>query len=119
MEIATPGRRRRIHSAEFKARAVEACKQPGVSMASVALANGINANLLRRWTLEAGRSPRDAVSPRRMDPPGFIALPMAAPPIAAGEPVRIELQRGSTKIAVTWPVSAADSCAAWLRELLR
>ena len=28
---------------------VAACLQPGVSMAAVALANGLNANLLRRW----------------------------------------------------------------------
>ena len=41
-------RRRRLHSDEFKADAVAAASQPGVSMASVALARGVNANLLRR-----------------------------------------------------------------------
>ncbi|MBV8618872.1 MAG: transposase [Curvibacter sp.] len=41
-------RRRRIHSAEFKAHIVAACCKPGVSSASVAMANGINANLVRR-----------------------------------------------------------------------
>jgi transposase len=41
-------RRRRTHSAEFKAKVVSACRQPGVSIAAVALANGLNANLLRR-----------------------------------------------------------------------
>lgn len=47
MDQATPGRRRRVHSAEFKAQAVQASQQPGVSMAAVAMAHGINANLLR------------------------------------------------------------------------
>ena len=49
-------RRRRIHSAEFKAHIVAACCKPGVSSASVAMANGINANLVRRWVneVEAG-----------------------------------------------------------------
>ena len=42
-------RRRRKHSDEFKAHIVAACCKPGVSSASVAMANGINANLLRRW----------------------------------------------------------------------
>jgi transposase len=42
MEQAATGRRRRFHSEEFKTQAVEDCKQPGVSMASVAMANGIN-----------------------------------------------------------------------------
>ena len=51
---ATGGRRRRrLHSDEFKADAVAAAVQPGVSMAAVALSRGINANLLRRWVQEA------------------------------------------------------------------
>ena len=49
-----PGRRtRRLHTDEFKADAVVAACQPGVSMAAVAMARGINANLLRRWVREA------------------------------------------------------------------
>src|SRR4029453_6966754 len=34
---------------EFKAHVVAACMQPGVSIAAVAMANGVNANLARRW----------------------------------------------------------------------
>ena len=45
-------RRRRLHSDEFKADAVAACTQPGMSMAAVALSRGVNANLLRRWVRE-------------------------------------------------------------------
>ena len=41
-------RRRRRHTGEFKANLVAACSRRGVSIASVALAKGINANLLRR-----------------------------------------------------------------------
>jgi transposase len=51
------GRRRRRHSDEFKADAVAACTQPGMSMAAVAMAHGINANLLRRWVHEAEMKP--------------------------------------------------------------
>ena len=46
-------RRRRLHSDEFKANAVASAAQPGVSMASVAMSLGINANLLRRWVRDA------------------------------------------------------------------
>ena len=45
-------RKRRRHSEEFRARVVAACQEPGVSVASVALANGLNANLVRRWIKE-------------------------------------------------------------------
>jgi transposase len=51
------GRRRRgRHSAMFKAEAVGACQHAGVSVAAVALARGLNANLLRRWVAQAERS---------------------------------------------------------------
>ena len=53
-EPTTPtGRGWRRHSAEFKARVIELARRPGVSTAAVALANGLNANMLRRWVREA------------------------------------------------------------------
>jgi transposase len=42
-------RRRRRHSAEFKAQVVKASMQPGISIAAVALHYRLNAHLLRRW----------------------------------------------------------------------
>ncbi len=54
--VESPGRRvHRRHGAEFKDQVIRACRQPGVSIASVALANGLNANMLRRWVSEAVR----------------------------------------------------------------
>lgn len=78
MDQGALGRRRRVHSTEFKAQAVKASQQPGVSMAAVAMAHGINANLLRRWVHEMAQPPADpaAVSPNTV---GFIALPMPMP----------------------------------------
>ena len=40
---------RRTHSLEFKQSAVEASRQPGASIAGVAMAHGINANQLHKW----------------------------------------------------------------------
>ncbi|MGP0085680.1 MAG: transposase, partial [Steroidobacteraceae bacterium] len=56
--IETGRRRRRRHSALFKAEAVGACQQSGVSVAAVALARGLNANMLRDWVRRAERSGR-------------------------------------------------------------
>ena len=69
--ITTGRRRRRHHSVFFKAEAVSACQEPGVSIAAVALARGLNANFLRRWIQEAERG--DA--PIAIRP----ATPIAAP----------------------------------------
>ena len=39
----------RRHDDAFKARVIELARQPHTSVAAVALANGLNANMLRRW----------------------------------------------------------------------
>ena len=120
--------RRRKHSDEFKADAVAACMQPGVSIAAIAMARGVNANLLRRWVQEAELKPANGtghgvavgdVAPAERKP-SFV--PVSLPPPTAPLPpcdIRIELHRGATAITVTWPASAAGECAAWMRELLR
>lgn len=117
-------RRRRLHSDEFKSDAVAACMQPGVSMASVAMSHGINANLLRRWVRDAEMhadavppSKRALTSPEASTPGTFV--PLSLPERSASTDVRIELRRGATTISVTWPADAAVACAAWMRELLR
>jgi len=103
--------------------------RPGVSMAAVAMANGVNANLLRRWVRAAEMRPdaglTDAlpnaltVPARRVaeEPAAFI--PMQLPAKTAAADIRIELRRGATSISVAWPTDAATECAAWMRELLR
>ena len=118
-------RRRRLHSDEFKANAVASCVRPGLSMAAVAMANGVNANLLRRWVRAAEMHP-GAGLPNALPaldrgvaetPAAFI--PMQLPAKTAAADIRIELRRGATSISVAWPAEAATECAAWMRELLR
>ena len=118
-------RRRRLHSDEFKADAVAACSQPGVSMAAVALSRGVNANLLRRWVregeLRSTPNPsmieaRPEMAPAPQAPTPFIPLHLPAP---VAKDIRVELRRGQTTISVSWPAEAAGECALWIRELLR
>ena len=61
INLPTAGRRRGRYSDTFKAEIVAACKAPGVSTtAVVALANGLNANLVRRWVLESDPAHKSA-----------------------------------------------------------
>ena len=46
---------RRTYTPEYKSAVVRECDAPGVSVAGVALAHGINANLLRRWIVRQKR----------------------------------------------------------------
>jgi transposase len=125
--VVTAGRRqRRRHSPEFKASVIESCRRPGVSIAAIALANGLNANMLRKWVIDAeglevtGETKQEQIA--GATGAQFIALAPPAPSMVAASTqpeIRIEVQRGSTAIKVSWPSEAASECGAWLRELLR
>lgn len=52
--VGRDGRRR--YDPESKARLVAACLEPGVSISGLALAHGINANVLRKWVKDAKES---------------------------------------------------------------
>ena len=51
--------------------------------------------------------------------PTFVPVTLPAPSCAPAPDIRIELRRGATSISLTWPVCAAEHCAAWMRELLK
>lgn len=108
---------RRRYSAATKAQVVAACNEPGASVAKVAMAHGINANVVHRWR-QLAREEGIAVPAKAGE---FIALPLMAPAIDAPMPadIRVELRRGPVTLTVTWPASAAADFAAWTRELLR
>lgn len=112
-----PGRRRR-HSGELKARILDACAEPGASVSRIALENGLNANLVFKWRRQAGSGQGAAKTP--VPAAEFVPLPVL--PSAAAMPVddiRISIRRGGTTVDIEWPLSGAESCGRWLRELLR
>ena len=126
--IKAPMRRsRRRYTEEFKKQAIEACLQPGISMASVALANCLNANLLRRWVTERSGKAADTVLLPDQQPleiaqptmPGLVPITVAMPETLPSDEIKIEIHRSQTLISITWAVSQSTSCADWLRELLR
>ncbi len=51
--------RRRSHSADFKAKVLAQCLEQGASVAAVVLANGLNANLVRKWLVGRGMGRAD------------------------------------------------------------
>jgi transposase len=132
-----PKSKRRVHSAEFKARVLAECEDPGASVAAVALTHGLNVNLLRKWLVGRGIKRTGLSAPRTVsrvplpaDEPATGALEFIpvefAQAAAAGEEalapspstnIHIELTRAGTQLSVRWPATQAASCAEWLREL--
>jgi len=54
MEQGKRQRQRRWHGPQLKRQILQACAQPGASVAAVALAHGINANLVHKWRRALG-----------------------------------------------------------------
>ena len=91
---------RRRHDAEFKAKVLADCDKPGASISGVALAHGLNANLVRQWRAGrgvklAGMTVTSAAAPKAPRPtevqasplvsanPEFVAIAMPAAPKTA------------------------------------
>ena len=120
MQIKSAPRRR--HGAELKARVLAACDEPGASVAAIARAHDLNANLVHKWRRGVVPPARPPTSPGAAHVTGefiALALPSRGAVSAAPADIRIELRRGATSVAVSWPLTAADQCAAWLRGWLR
>ena len=77
---------RRRHSDELKAKVLAACEEPSVSISGVALAHGLNANLVRKW--RSGRGVKRAGM--TLAPTAAIHAP-PAPSGAAPEFVAVEM----------------------------
>lgn len=130
---------RRRHSDELKTKVLIACAEPGASISGVALAHGLNTNLVRKWRSGHGVKRLEmAVTPTMSTPPtaltttaAFVAVEMPVPPQAAAHAavqpttaspladplILIELRRNALHLSVRWPSSAAEDCRSWLSEL--
>lgn len=114
-------RTRREYSAELKAQVVQACRQPGASVASVAMAHGINANIVHRWLREPSRALALAQAPAFV--PINLTPPATAPTdrsnLAVANDIRVEVRRGTSVVTVNWPLDGVAACAQWLRDWLK
>lgn len=123
---------RRFYSAELKAQVIQACQQAGASVAGVAMSQQINPNTVHRWI----REERQRALPGQLQhsAPAFVAIELQPPSVgeagsralsplqpqaSAVAGIRIEIERPTGSVTVSWPLEASASCAAWLREWLR
>lgn len=114
---------RRRYSTMTKAQVVAQCAEPGASVAKIAMAHGINANVVHRWRKLARGGDAQAATKTGE----FIALPltMAPPPVPPttsapeASDLQVELRRGAITMSISWPTGAAAEFALWTREVLR
>jgi transposase len=109
--------RRRRHGAALKVQILAECERPGASIAAVAMAHGVNANLVHRWHAQVAKCQDIAMTTLDVS---FVPVPSQASGIPSeATELRIELRRDPVIATVSWPMSSVAECAAWLREVLR
>ena len=121
-----PKRKRQARSPEMKAKILAECDRPGASIAKVALAHGVNANLVHGWRRlerERQQAATSAVTATSAAAPSIVEampfVPVTVTPSTSEATIEIELRRGPNTMKATWPLTAASQCAAWAREILR
>jgi transposase len=124
-ESSVPTRKtKRRHSTEFKAGVVEACEARGASVAGVALANGVNANLVRKWI---DKKKRNASAEAR---PGLLPVhivpgemhravrPMRSLPGVHGHAIEVELGGAVIRVRADFDTAALRDVVRVLRDSL-
>ena len=106
------------HDAALKAQVLADCAKPEASVAGIALAHGLNANLVHKWRRMAAAPSAHKPVANPIPAHSFIALPVTPSPSMPAQELVIELRRGTLMVKVTWPVTAAAECAAWMRAPL-
>ena len=123
-------RTHRTYAREFKAELVAACQVPGASIAAIAGAHGMNANVLHRWLKEHalsgchGQSGSGNAKPSsaalQQHTPAFIAVQL---PTLGSEPasqaIKVEIRKGALTMNITWPGSASLEFASWAASILQ
>ncbi len=117
------------YSGQFRAQVIEAYCQSSDTISAVARAHGIKPDLLQRWISDAGVRDEHGTdgaaqstcmaSAEMHGATTFLPIAIEAGPSRCAPNICIELNIAGTPVTVHWPVDAASSCAAWLREVLR
>ena len=95
----TNARGRHTYLPEFKRWMVEQARQPGMSLAGLAMGNQINANQLRRWVQLYGKRGDEPASVARLLPVTIAAAPTAVGSSPSAE-VAVEIELAGAVVRV-------------------
>jgi transposase-like protein len=121
-------RTKRTYSADTKAELIAACLVPGASIAAIANAHDMNANVLHRWLRDQRQSALNGNACAEVatlegpapELPSFIPLPLAVKlPEPVQRVIQVEVRKGTLMMTVTWPISAASDFAHWSTAILK
>ncbi len=88
----------------------------------------MNANVVHRWLKEHARSgchsrpgSGNAVGSSlalQLQAPAFIPVQLPVSP-SVGQPIKVEIRKGTLTMSITWPGSASADFASWATSILK
>ena len=107
-----------------------ACQVQGASIAAIAGAHAMNANVLHRWLKEHARSgchgQSDIGNANRsrvalqQHIPAFIPVQLPMPgPEPAAQAIKVEIRKGALTMSITWPDPASADLASWAASIFK
>jgi transposase-like protein len=124
--------KRRIHSAELKSEVLSECRRPGASVAAVAVAHGLNPNIVHKWLAGQGLKRCGLAAPAAAAPAVRLAPALQFVPVQQVKPdrpgavvntcanqadIRLELELDGLHLKLHSPATAGSSTAALLRAV--
>jgi transposase len=103
-------RTRRRHDNALKRLVLAECAAPGASVATVAMAHGINANLVHKWRREFEGVPKTAAS--------FVPVTVGAVISEPPQFIEFEVQRGAISVSVRPNHLSVETPTASLGQIL-
>jgi transposase len=109
---------------------VVACQVPGASIAAVAGAHGMNANVLHRWLKEHALSGCHGLSDGgdasrsnlalQQHIPAFVPVQLPTPlPEPETQAIEVDIRKGALTMRIKWPSSGGADFASWAASILK
>ena len=120
-ETSAPGatKHRRRYTRAFKLQVLAEARQPGESVAGVAVRHGLNPNMVHKWRRSLEQA--DQSEFLRLPAPTTRTQTASTALRSAGkhDTIRMEVPTPQGQLVVHWPVRQLPDSIAWLRALTR
>ena len=121
IDTSAPGatKHRRRYTRAFKLQVLAEARQPGESLAAVAVRHGLNPNMVHKWRKTLQRPEQNEFL--RLPAPTTGTQTASTAPSCAGQhdTIRMEVPTPQGQLVVHWPVRQLPESIAWLRALTR
>jgi len=110
---------RRRYTRAFKLQVLTEARQPGESLAAVAVRHGLNPNMVHKWRKTLQRPAQNEFLRLPAPTPNAQTASIASSSAGQHDTIRMEVPTPQGQLVVHWPVRQLPESIAWLQALTR